>query len=505
MIETNDKTLRLWAAAFFLLAALLTGILLRVSSLGEPLWVDELHTAWCVGGTFADVSARAVAGNQSPLFFWLDYLAFRGLGQGETALRLPSLVAAIALMPSIAWIVFRLSGSIVGAFVAMFVAAIDDNFLFYSVEARPYALVQLTSIWQVYWFCGCLKRSEDVTSRHLTGWTLLSVVLFYLHYTTIILIATEALVVLAAVCRHVHRHRSLAPEHLQWMKWGVLVLILLSPGIAYLFLGVGGHRGDWTSMVSVDRYALMMIAHGIVYVVPVFLIARLGGRWRMNDSSDRNTLKILGALVILPFVFCFLGSTSGLAPLAHYRFSISSSAVLVVVAGILFSGVTTSKYGILAAVATCLLAIVTNPLTESTIADGGLPHQRQENWKQVTNIIGSSSDPVVLCSNLVEDSRISDEMNDRFRAYLSFPLRGLYQVDGEIIPAAFPNRRVDLTNTRLQQLGTAGEFWLVVRTWPDFADGISDELVQRLGSRWSSARMEVPNSPALHLFRFRKS
>src|SRR6185369_7409386 len=59
----------------------------------ESLWADELHTAWCAGGSFAEVGRRAAVGNQSPLFFWIEWLLTRLLGESEFVLRLPSLIA----------------------------------------------------------------------------------------------------------------------------------------------------------------------------------------------------------------------------------------------------------------------------------------------------------------------------------------------------------------------------------------------------------------------------
>ena len=136
MAETS-KTLRLCVAAFFVMIALVLGALLRVGSMDDLLWLDELHTAWCVHESLADVASRATMGNQSPLYFWLEFAAFHSCGKNETALRLPSLLAGLLLMPSIGWVVYRIGRSWTGVWLAVFLAAIEDQFLFYGVEARP--------------------------------------------------------------------------------------------------------------------------------------------------------------------------------------------------------------------------------------------------------------------------------------------------------------------------------------------------------------------------------
>src|SRR5688500_20002269 len=73
------------------------GAVLRLWQARESLWLDELHTAWCALGTPSQITPRAMAGNQSPLFFWLEWLLVRALGASELVLRLPSLVAGIGL------------------------------------------------------------------------------------------------------------------------------------------------------------------------------------------------------------------------------------------------------------------------------------------------------------------------------------------------------------------------------------------------------------------------
>src|SRR5262245_22942566 len=80
------STLTLFAAA------------LRLWHARESLWLDELHTAWCALGSLDEVVPRAAIGNQSPLFFWIEWLLVRIFGPSELMLRLSSLVAG-SLLP----------------------------------------------------------------------------------------------------------------------------------------------------------------------------------------------------------------------------------------------------------------------------------------------------------------------------------------------------------------------------------------------------------------------
>src|SRR5688572_19813575 len=86
-----------WSLAA-LTAILALGAMLRWGPVRESLWIDELHTAWCVSGSLADVAPRAMAGNQSPVFFWIEWLLTSLFGHNELTFRLPSLIAG-SLLP----------------------------------------------------------------------------------------------------------------------------------------------------------------------------------------------------------------------------------------------------------------------------------------------------------------------------------------------------------------------------------------------------------------------
>ena len=45
-------------------------MLWSTATIREPLWIDELHSVWCIEGDWQDVLPRATVGNQSPLYFY---------------------------------------------------------------------------------------------------------------------------------------------------------------------------------------------------------------------------------------------------------------------------------------------------------------------------------------------------------------------------------------------------------------------------------------------------
>ncbi|MGI9517706.1 MAG: hypothetical protein ACR2NP_11715, partial [Pirellulaceae bacterium] len=253
-------------AAVLVVSSLALGVGLRIQAMAEPVWLDELHTAWCVSDSPGVVSARATIGNQSPLFFWIEYPVYRGLGMNEFALRFLPLVCSIALLLSIWWIVLEFSGSLTGAWLALSLAAIDDSFLFYAVEARPYGMIQLVAVWQSYWWIGVLRGSESRRWPEIC-FVVASLLLFYLHYTTIVLLVVQLGTTFCWLAWQQRSGQQSAQRATTRRSLVVVSLIAIAclPGLVQL-TGIGRHRADWQSMIAPNRYALLIVSQIIVYL-----------------------------------------------------------------------------------------------------------------------------------------------------------------------------------------------------------------------------------------------
>lgn len=509
--------LRTGIAALLVLAAIVAGVVLRVVALAEPLWLDEMHTSWCVVDSFASVANRAMMGNQSPLFFWIDYVAFHTLGGNEFALRAPSLLAAIGLLISIPWIVFRLSGCVFGAILATLLAALDDQFVFYAVEARPYAVLQLVAVWQVYWFARIMFPQTDGNAVNRQRWKfpmlwgVAAVGLFYLHYTTILLTATQLLISLVVI--RWNRGTGRAGEFRSWMIISCLSGLAFVPGLTHLFI-VNEKKAIWHTMVDADRYGLMMIALVVIYLLPIVLLCLLPRRERLSRSTSALTTTLI-LLATLPMLFCFLGAVSRQAPLAHYRFSIASSTVLILAAGVLFPMLGSARRKLIAAGLISFLAMATNPLIASWLGSGIWPSQRKENWSEVVETMRSTTGPVIFCPNLVEDADGNHDRDEAARRnYYSFALQGIYPIDEprnpsrQILAVPIRQQAAQLNSVDIDSLvRSASQYWLLVRAWPEDAEQIAESLRVSLqgalqdDSGKKELRMERAARAPLNLFR----
>ena len=209
---------------FGMLTVGLCGIVYTLVAINEPLWLDELHTAWVTSEGWDDVADRSTVGNQNPLYFWIVWslrtgvAALLGTGIESTAnpsflmivLRFSSMVAGLLILLLTFSITQQFRSGVIGALVATMLIGLDSSFLFYATEARPYALMQLVGLIQVIYFARWLQSisktnwfsSPNIETgncdslvpwfRHpAVGWGVASSLMLMLHLTAIWLLISE--------------------------------------------------------------------------------------------------------------------------------------------------------------------------------------------------------------------------------------------------------------------------------------------------------------------------
>jgi 4-amino-4-deoxy-L-arabinose transferase-like glycosyltransferase len=116
---------------------------LRFFRLGHPsLWIDEIFT-WLASGGGGTLTARDLLGDvHGPLYTLAVHASSRSFGPGEWALRLPSALAGVLMVPAMAWLAARWLGRATAAPAAWFTAA-SPFLVRYSQEARGYSWLML--------------------------------------------------------------------------------------------------------------------------------------------------------------------------------------------------------------------------------------------------------------------------------------------------------------------------------------------------------------------------
>ncbi|HVE68849.1 MAG TPA: glycosyltransferase family 39 protein, partial [Solirubrobacteraceae bacterium] len=218
-----------------LLGIVLLGAALRFAGLGDQsFWFDEAVTAEVVRPGFGDAfDALKAAESTPPLYYLLGWLWTRVFGEGEAGLRSLSALAGTLTVP-VAWAAAREVTSRRGALAAAALVAVNPMLVWYSQEARAYALLALlggVSLWL------CLRARRSGSAGALVAWGVAAALTLLTHYFGIFVVAAEAALLAGAFRR---RPASLL----------AVVPLLAATGAALRALGSAQGDGDRTSWIA---------------------------------------------------------------------------------------------------------------------------------------------------------------------------------------------------------------------------------------------------------------
>ena len=500
---------------------------------GELLWLDELHTGWVVGGSFEQALTRSAQGNQTPLFFGLVWSTIQWLGASELSLRLVSLLAAVLAMAMAARFVWQQTKSIAAATLTLTLIAVDDSFIWYATEARPYALLHLASVVQAACFWRSLQRWRDISPDQTTvsnhwlgalGLLLSSWLVVYTHYTGVFLLAAEVLFLLPLLLGRYLTGNTI--------KEIVVTVALFTVGCLPLLLQMiqaFGKPSDWSSVARLNQFQAEQAVNGIRWFgIPLAavgistVIALFLKRWSpvaVNLTDPwRNVWWVswIGAWFLIPLLI--------ITGLHLYGIPIALSRYLSVglMAGPIFAG---ALVGICSAqsrwfsIPLILMASVYahwhGPINLSTtlprlqlsyrvigsiVGEGQLPLLRAENWQAPIEVVNNNSDkakwPLFLFGAVIEDANALADSDPEFQAYLQFPVQSLYAVDdAERIVFAGPTIQQQHFDDRyLNEIVEQGGAWVLVRHGPQITHEIGNELEYRIGTQLGDPNVTIESN-----------
>ena len=430
----------------------------------EPLWLDELHSAWSVDAEFTEVAFRARLGNQTPLFFWLSHCIVTTTGLNSIGLRLISLVCGTLSILIAGRFVLHNTNSVLAAITTATLVACDNWNLFYSSEARPYALLQLLALFQFTSFVSLIKRDQ---SKRFSPWlAALTFCMLATHLTAALLIATELLLLLA----------------FQRQRIPVLITLAVGCGAALPILiptfTVFENRGQWVSesgllkLFSEWKYVL------ILQVIPAICLILLHREDRPDDEIGRTLFWPLLAWSVVPLLLSWLLHAISI-PVAAYRYTTVSSLAAPICFGF---AVTTVKSARIAWTAVALfvgLNLMLNPVFHANQSRSVLPSFRSEDWESAINFANQFEDGKILflLANLYEDARILEDDSPSFQEYLKFPVKGIFSLREDILVIPFPTNVVNAWKPeQINQIVEKGGATILCRSTPTRAAQIEAEL-----------------------------
>ena len=482
------------------LAALLVmlGAVLRVWQARESLWVDELHTAWCAGGSLADVVPRAAIGNQSPLFFWLEWLLLQFGGRSELVLRAPSLIAGSLLPAALYGLAWRWTRSDLVALVAAALVIVDPRSIFYATEARPYALVELLAVAHVAIFLELLARpSVWLRIAFVVGAGLL----FHLHYTSALLIAAEIAYWLLA--------RGIDADPLRYRPWWLLIdlfyLGVIAAPAAWNIAAIAARRENW------ERFVLQRPASDILLLLPwsavvLFVLVDVDALLiqctsPQSESKSRDEMRVLFATVWLlaPLTLAWLLTATDVARLFATRYVMASAPAAILIAALVTRLPPWPHTRLTLGLSMVGLAVWSSAIIPQLRADGRVIAERREDWRSAAHWLNEQLPgtrlPILVRSGLIESDALRGQHDRLLEDYCLLPVTSLYRLQArreDLVPLAYGEAWL-LEPDVHKLVRERGGLWLVNRASEKASQSLEQRLIavleaaeprQRSGPRW---------------------
>jgi 4-amino-4-deoxy-L-arabinose transferase-like glycosyltransferase len=372
--------------AFFvrhpLFLIVLGGAAIRFATLGsQGFWIDE-HIALQKLNLPASEMLRQMLTDETnpPLYFAVAKAWQQLFGLGEVGLRSLSALAGAATIP-VVYAAGRALGSRRAGLFAAALTASSPLMIWYSQEARPYALFAFFCALAFYFFVEALRHRGG---RWLWGWAIASILAFSTHYFGFLSAGIEAV----------------------WLLWR-LRESRLDVGLAVGLLGVASaplvlmglaqqHLTGWID--AFDRVERMLLLPqnfiagmsspwevlppllvGFVVVVAIYALARAGPEtWRVTALPAGVALAAIALTMLAMAIGTDLLTTRNLLGI-WAPFSIALAALL--------ASSATRRVGTAAVIGICATGIALAVWTAATPAAG------RPEWKPVVSALGPPEVP----------------------------------------------------------------------------------------------------------------
>jgi mannosyltransferase len=318
-LEAIGALLRSRSRTFWIVAGLtvLAGVL-RFATLGmQSYHHDEIVTASRIlrDGFWHAMDAVGFSESAPPLYYATAWLWTQLTGTGEVGLRSISALAGIATVPVAYQLGAELSSRRAGI-VAAALVAVNPMLVWYSQEARGYALFVLLTALSLLYFVRVLDRGRR---RDSIRWGIASALALATHYFAAFPIAAEAFwllrrrgkasggafpglwiaagagLLLAPLVVH---QASFA--HAEWISNFSLWHRLWETGLTFAL----GETGD---IIAQPEHPLLMAAPALVAIVALWLVFARGERDERRGA--RIPLVLAAVTVVVPLVIGLLDSS----------------------------------------------------------------------------------------------------------------------------------------------------------------------------------------------------
>jgi len=353
---------------------------LRFAYIGhQGYWFDEGNTALLMHYSPGEMLRQLARSEETPpLYYCLAWIWTHVFGYGEAALRSLSAVFGVATVP-VGYALGRKLFSVRAGLIAAALVACNPLLIWYSQEARAYALLVLVTGLALLAF---LYAREDPTPRRVAVWAAMAAVSLATHYYALLAIVPEALWLLVA-------HRRRRPVQFAMAALALWGLALIPLALAQKRTG----RGNWIAGAPLSRRlgqvppqflagfqlpaqsVLVPLAGGLALLGLALLV------WRGSERARRGALWC-GVLALGGLVLNLLLIAGGIDDLlTRNLLGLWLPAALVVAGGL--SVPRASIVGILATIGLCAIGV-----TSAIGVTANRDYQRPD-WRGVASLLGA--------------------------------------------------------------------------------------------------------------------
>jgi mannosyltransferase len=375
------------AAVLWALAGLTAlGAAVRFASLGvQSYHHDEVITALRVlPGSFGEMLHKVkVSESNPPLYYVLGWAWAKELGTGEVGLRSLSALFGAATVP-VGYLIGRQLASRRAGLILAGLIAVNPMLIWYSQEARSYALLVFFGALALFFFVRALDTGRG---RDLAWWTLASALALCSHYFAVFAIAIEALWLLVALRSRWRvvlpalgavaatglallplANSQTNPTHIGWIENSPLTQRLWETWVSFLV----GETGHVIAEAPRERYALIPV---ILVALALALVAARGGRRERRGAVLGSTLGL--GVVALTAIAALLGKDYVVE-----RNLLPALVPLLAVVAVGFAALGARRLGTLLAVALCAYWIAFDVHVTQT------PNLQRPDFRTVTDALG---------------------------------------------------------------------------------------------------------------------
>jgi uncharacterized membrane protein len=387
-VEAARELVRSRSRTFWIVAGLtVAAAALRFATLGvQSYHHDEIVTAGRVLRSSFWHAMDAVGFSESapPLYYVLAWLWAQVAGTDEVGLRSFSALAGVATVPVVFLIGAELRGRATGI-VAAALVAVNPMLVWYSQEARAYALLALLSSLSLLYF---VRGLEHGRRRDLTAWGLLSGLALATHYFAAFPIAIEAAWLLYRRRREAARGAAvlaafvlaLVPLAVHQMSYGHTEWIAnFTLGHRLWEMGVTFTVGEIGDIIARPERPLLALVPVIAIAISLGLLAVRGGR--DERRAIRPMLAVVAATVGIPLVLALLD------PSKDYVLARNLLPALLPLLVVVAIGLTLRRAG--AIVAAVLVAYSLGFSVWASLS----PALQRPDWDAVASALGEASTP----------------------------------------------------------------------------------------------------------------